>query len=84
MYRDDDVARAERASLLIDEIAQLEREKLTHAATERRLDDARRELATIHPAGDTASAPPGLAAHAIVAVVAAFATFAAYTLVTGT
>lgn len=83
MYRNDEEARTERASLLIDEIAKLEREKLAHAATERRLEDARRELATLQPASDAASAPPGIAAHAIVGVVAAFAAFVAYTLVTG-
>jgi hypothetical protein len=83
MYRNDEEARAARASLLIDEIAKLEREKLAHAAAERRLDEARDELATLQPVSDAQSAPPGIAAHAIVGVVAAFATFAAYTLVTG-
>jgi hypothetical protein len=80
MYRNDEEARAERASLLIDEIARLEREKLAHAATERRLEEARCELATLQPASDAASAPPGVVAHIIVGLTAALVTFTAFSL----
>jgi hypothetical protein len=83
MYRNDNEAHAERASLLIDEIARLEREKLAHAATERRLEDARRELATLQPARDPAPAPPGVVAHIIVGLTAALVTFTAFTLLIG-
>lgn len=84
MYRDDDAARTERAKLLIDEIAGLEREKLAAAATDRRLEDAKRELAALQvtpgaPA-EAAPRPPGLATHLAVFCVAACATFAGYTL----
>jgi hypothetical protein len=78
MYRNDNEAHAERASLLIDEIARLEREKLAHAATERR-----RELATLQPARDPAPAPPGVVAHIIVGLTAALVTFTAFTLLIG-
>jgi len=84
MYRDDDEARAERAKLLIDEIAGLEHEKLAHAAADRRLEDARRELATLQPTpgppAEPAPRPPGLATHVVVFCVAACATFAGYTM----
>jgi len=84
MYRDDDDARAERAKLLIDEIAGLERAKLAHAAADRRLEDARRELAALQPAPRTpaepAPRPPGLVTHVVVFCVAACAAFAGYTL----
>jgi len=84
MYRDDDEARAERAKLLIDEIAGLEREKLSHAAAARRLDDAKRELAALQPApiapAESAPKPPGIVTHVVVFCVAACATFAGYTL----
>jgi hypothetical protein len=82
MYRNDDEARGERANALIDEISELERARVAHAATERRLEDARRELATLQLVpGPTASAPrpPGVAAHIVVFCVAALATFAGYT-----
>jgi hypothetical protein len=84
MYRDDDQARAERAKLLIDEIAGLEREKLARAAVDRRLEEAKQELGTLQAAGDApaepASRPPGLVAHVVVFCVAACAAFAGYTL----
>jgi hypothetical protein len=81
MYRDDDSARAERAKLLIDEIAGLEHDKLAHAAADRRLEDARRELATLQPAPSEAPPrPPGPATHVVVFCVAACATFVGYTL----
>jgi len=84
MYRDDDEARAERAKLLIDEIAGLEREKLAHAAADRRLEDAKRELAALQPApsahAEPAPRPPGIVTHVVVFCVAACAAFAGYTL----
>ena len=84
MYRDDDAARAERAKLLIDEIAGLEREKLAHAAADRRLEDAKRELAALHAApsapAEPAPRPPGVVTHVVVFCVAACAMFAGYTL----
>lgn len=84
MYRDDDAARAERAKLLIDEIAGLEREKLAHAAADRRLEDAKRELTALQaapsPPAEPAPTPPGLVTHVVVFCVAACATFAGYTL----
>jgi hypothetical protein len=84
MYRDDDDARAERAKLLIDEIAGLEREKLAHAAAARRLEDAKRDLAALQSApgapAEPAPRPPGLVTHVVVFCVAACATFAGYTL----
>jgi hypothetical protein len=84
MYRDDDAARTERAKLLIDEIAGLERERLAAAAADRRLEDAKRELAALQvtpgaPA-EPAPRPPGLATHLVVFGVTACATFAGYTL----
>lgn len=88
-YRDDEVARDERARALIDEIAALERDQLAAAAAERRLDDARRELATLRlpalasrPAtpGEEPAPPPGLAAHVLVFCAAAAAAFAGSTL----
>jgi hypothetical protein len=81
MYRDDDFARTERAKLLIDEIAGLERDKLAHAAADRRLEDAKRELSTLQSApSPPAPRPPGIVTHLIVFSVAAAATFAGYTL----
>jgi hypothetical protein len=84
MYRDDDAARAERAKLLIDEIAGLEREKLAAAAADRRLEDAKRELAALHAGpgapAEPAPKPPGAVTHVVVFCVAACATFAGYTL----
>jgi hypothetical protein len=87
MYRDDDDARAERAKLLIDEIAGLEREKLAAAAADRRLEGAKRELAALQSApsapsepAEPAPQPPGIVTHIAVFCVAACATFAGYTL----
>jgi hypothetical protein len=84
MYRNDDEARDQRASALIDEIAELERARIAHAATERRLDEARCELATLQlpsgPTTDPTSQPAGMATHIIVFWVAAFVAFAGYTL----
>lgn len=84
MYRNDDEARHERANALIEEIAELERAKVAHASAERRLEDARRELATLQlaatPADEPAPRPPGITAHVVVFCLAACATYAGYTL----
>jgi hypothetical protein len=74
MYRDDDTARADRANALIDEIAELEREKLGH---DQRLEDARTELRTLGPQARTA---PSLVAHLCVFAATAGAAFFAYML----
>lgn len=89
-YRDDDAARDERANTLIDEIARLEREKVAAAASERRLDEAKRELSTLQlpnaatqvlPAPvATEPEPPSLAAHVLAFCGAAGAAFLGYTL----
>ncbi|MGE0868332.1 MAG: hypothetical protein AB7P03_07215 [Kofleriaceae bacterium] len=81
MYRDDDVARTERANALIDEIAELERKKLAQAETDQRLAAAKRELSSLHGAvAEAAGRPPGAIAHLIVFSAAAVAAFAGYTL----
>jgi hypothetical protein len=84
MYRNDDEARDQRATVLIDEIAELERARIAHAAAERRLEDARCELATLQlapgPTTGPTPEPAGITTHIIVFCVAAFATFAGYTL----
>ena len=82
MYRDDDTAQSARASALIDEIARLGREKLALAATERRLEEAKRELTAMAPAQAPTPEPasPGLATHVAVYLLAALASFALYTL----
>lgn len=88
-YRDDDLARDERANALIDEIAKLEREKIAAAAGERRLDEAKRELATLQltsaavtvaPPAPAEPEPPSLAAHVLAFCGAAGAAFLGYTL----
>ncbi|HVK82825.1 MAG TPA: hypothetical protein VM513_01900 [Kofleriaceae bacterium] len=82
MYRDDDAARAARASALIDEIAELERQKLQQATMEQRLDAAKRELSTLHgPAPAPArEKPPSLLAHVLVFGATAGAAYLGYTL----
>lgn len=82
MYRDDDAARAARASALIDEIAELERQKLQQATTDQRLDAAKRELSTLQaPAPAPArEKPPGLFAHVLVFGATAGAAYLGYTL----
>lgn len=83
MYRDDAAARAEHANALIDEIAALERQKLGLAATEQRLEDARRELAALQPAPTTTpDHPPGLATHLAVFAATAATAYLGYTLLT--
>ncbi len=84
MYRNDDEARDERASHLIDEIAELERARIAHTTAERRLEEARRELATLQlapgPMTSSTPEPAGIATHVLVFCVAALAMFAGYTL----
>lgn len=83
MYRDDDAARANRATSLIDEIAALERQKVAHAATEQRLTDARRELAALQVTPASAPVPrsgASLQTHLLVFAISAASTFAAYVL----
>ena len=81
MYRDDDQARAERAGALIDEIAELERAKLAKAATEQRLEAAKRELLELQaPPSLGPPERPGLAMHIAVFGATAVATFVGYTL----
>lgn len=84
MYREDDVATAARADALISEIAELERQKVSLAAADRRLEDARRELQTLQvavaPSEPRPAAPPGLGVHLVVFGVAACATYLGYTL----
>lgn len=81
MYRDDDSARAERAIALIDEIAELERQKVIHAASDRRLEMARRELSALQSQPLGGSPQPGLITHLLVFGAAAVAAFVVYTLV---
>ncbi|MBA3455412.1 MAG: hypothetical protein H0T42_20130 [Deltaproteobacteria bacterium] len=81
MYKDDGVARAERASSLIDEIAKLEHQKVTQAATDQRLEEARRELSTLQaPPPLPASTSPGAIAHLLVFGVTASAAYLGYML----
>ncbi len=85
MYKDDDVAHAERANALIDEIAKLEHDKVSQAATEQRLEAAKRELAALQaPPPMVAPAPPkgpGAIAHVLVFGVTATVAFLGYTLI---
>lgn len=81
MYRDDDAARTERANALIDEIAELERQKVLNAATDHRLEAAKHELSALQshsPAAHEES--PGLITHLLVFAVTAAAAFVGYTL----
>lgn len=80
MFRDDDIARTSRANALIDEIADLERQKLAQAATDQRLDTARRELSALQPSAAPQPRAPGLAVHLVVFAASAAIAFAGYTL----
>lgn len=81
MYRDDDTARADRANALIEEIAALERQKVSHASTDQRLDAARLELRSLQSTSEPTERRPSLAIHAGVFLATAAAAFLGYTLV---
>ena len=82
MYRDDDTARTERANALIDEIAELERQKVINAVTDHRLETAKRELSALQSHSPAAPQdPPGLTIHLLVFGATAAAAFVGYTLV---
>jgi len=81
MYRDDDSARSQRANALIDEIADLERQKVAHATADQRLEAARRELASLQSHAAAAPRPPALTMHLLVFGASAAAAFVAYNLV---
>ncbi len=84
MYKNDDVAHAGRANALIDEIAELERQKVTQAATDQRLEAAKRELSSLQPQSPVAPPRgPGAIAHLIVFGVTAGAAYLGYTLLLG-
>ena len=83
MYRDDDSARAKRAGSLIDEIAALERAKVSHAETDRRLDEARSELSTLQahtPRPPEPEKRPGVVTHILVFGATAACAYLGYTL----
>ena len=84
MHKDDDVAHAERANSLIDEIAELERQKVSQAATDQRLEAAKRELSSLQPQAPVAPPRgPSAIAHLIVFGVTAGAAYLGYTLLLG-
>jgi len=86
MYKDDEAARANRANTLIDEIAKLEHDKVSHAATEQRLEAAKRELAMLQVQAPEPPPPPvdpkgpGAVTHLLVFGATATAAFLGYTL----
>ena len=82
MYRDDDAAHAQRANTLIDEIAELERQKVAQAQTEARLDAAKRELAALQvtPGEALPEKPASLLLHLFVFSATATAAYLGYTL----
>lgn len=82
MYRDDDAAHAERANALIDEIAELERQKVAATQTEQRLEAAKRELAALQvtPGDAPRDKPAGLLVHMFVFSATATAAYLGYTL----
>ena len=81
MYRDDDVARAERAHALIHEIAELERQKVAQATADQRLAAAKDELTALQaPPATAPERPPGLATHLLVFAGTAATAFVGYTL----
>lgn len=84
MYKDDTAARSERASALIDEIAELERKKVEAAETEARLEQARRELSSLQahaPPPAPEDKRPGIVTHVLVFAGTAAAAFLGYSLV---
>ncbi|HEX3764417.1 MAG TPA: hypothetical protein VHW23_37235 [Kofleriaceae bacterium] len=80
MYRDDDAARTERSIALVNEIAELERQKLASAALEDRLDAARRELCGLQSQSTSRPPDPGLVTHLVVFGAAAAVAFLGYAL----
>jgi hypothetical protein len=83
MYRDDDFARGARADALINEISDLERQKVARAEQDHRLESARQELAALQavtPPAAPPPKPPGVFVHVAVFSAAAVATFLGYTL----
>lgn len=80
MYRDDDAARAERANSLIGEIAELERQRVNHAATDRRLEAAKLELAAMQLRQPAPPSRPGAFAHLLVFAATAGAAYLGYAL----
>jgi hypothetical protein len=83
MFRDDDAARTARASALIDEIAELEREKLARAANQQRdaerLDAAKRDLAMLQePKRAAAPKAASVLAHVAVFATTAIAAYVGY------
>lgn len=83
-YRDDSAARNERATQLIDEIAQLEKQKLAAAVADGKLEEAKRELAglSVSLPAVPPEARPGLVVHLLVFGATAAATCLGYTLLT--
>jgi hypothetical protein len=80
-YRDDEAARGARADALINEISDLERQKVARAEQDQRLAAARLELASLQaPPQVEAPRPPGFFVHFAVFSAAAVATFAGYSL----
>jgi hypothetical protein len=80
MFRDDDIARNQRANALIDEIAELERQQLEQTSTALRLEAARHELSALQPPAAAPPPGPGLAVHLVVFAATAAAAFLGYTL----
>ena len=80
MYKDDDVAHAERANSLIDEIAKLERDKVSQVATDQRLEAAKRELSALQAKSPAAPKGPGPIAHFLVFGATASIAYLGYTL----
>jgi len=82
MYKDDDTAHAQRANALIDEIAELERQKVAAAQTEARLEAAKRQLAALQvtPGDAPRESPPGVLLHLFVFSATATVAYLGYTL----
>jgi anti-sigma factor RsiW len=82
IYRDDDAARVARAGALIDEIAGLEHQRVSHAATDHRLDAARRELCALQPPAPGPARRHGPIAHLLVFGATAGTAYLGYLLLT--